>query len=113
MEIKIDPEFQALIPPLAMEELQQLEANIVQDGCRDPLVVWPLLQLEVEDEDGKMATVFYDDAESRENEFGKFCVWNDFDLTDADWPCILIDGHNRYEICTRLGIQFNTVKKKV
>ena len=67
MEIKIDPEFQALIPPLAAEERQQLEANIVQDGCRDPLVVW----------DG-----------------------------------ILIDGHNRHEICTRLGIEFNTVEKK-
>lgn len=64
MEIKIDPEFQALIPPLAAEERQQLEANIVQDGCRDPLVVW----------DG-----------------------------------ILIDGHNRHEICTRLGIEFTTV----
>lgn len=27
MKIKIDPEFQALIPPLGAEELQQLEAN--------------------------------------------------------------------------------------
>lgn len=67
MEIKIDQEFQALIPPLAAEERQQLEANIVQDGCRDPLVVW---------------------------------------------NGILIDGHNRYEICTRLGIEFDTVEKE-
>jgi len=36
----IDPEFKALIPPLAAEELAQLEANILRDGCRDPLVVW-------------------------------------------------------------------------
>jgi hypothetical protein len=38
--ILIDPEFKALIPPLAPEELAQLEANIVKDGCRDPLVTW-------------------------------------------------------------------------
>jgi hypothetical protein len=38
--ILIDTEFKALIPPLAPEELAQLEANIIKDGCRDPLVVW-------------------------------------------------------------------------
>lgn len=64
-EIVIDPEFKALIPPLSSEELAQLEANIVADGCRDPLVVW-----------GKT----------------------------------LVDGHNRYEICTRLDIPFKTVQ---
>jgi hypothetical protein len=63
--IKIDPEFKALIPPLAPDELSQLEANILRDGCRDPLVVW------------------------------------------GD---ILIDGHNRHEICTRNGLPFETVE---
>jgi hypothetical protein len=38
--IVIDKEFQSLIPPLASEERQQLEQNIKEDGCRDPLVVW-------------------------------------------------------------------------
>ncbi len=66
-QILIDKEFQALIPPLSAEEKQQLEANIVADGCRDPLVVW---------------------GET------------------------LIDGHNRYEICTRLGLLFNTIEKE-
>jgi N6-adenosine-specific RNA methylase IME4 len=61
MEITIDPEFKALIPPLAADELRQLEENILRDGCRDPLVVW---------------------------------------------NGILIDGHNRHEICTRNGIEF-------
>jgi hypothetical protein len=37
---EIDPEFQSLIPPLASEELSQLEENLVEHGCRDPLVVW-------------------------------------------------------------------------
>ena len=62
--IRIDPEFKALIPPLSQDESAQLEANLVADGCRDPLVMW------------------------------------------GD---TLIDGHNRYEICTRLGIDYQTV----
>lgn len=61
--ILIDSEFQALIPPLSAEERAQLEANLLADGCRDPLVVWET----------------------------------------SDGQNILIDGHNRYEICTRLG----------
>jgi ParB family chromosome partitioning protein len=65
MQIQIDAEFKALIPPLAPDELAQLEANILRDGCRDPLVVW----------DG-----------------------------------ILIDGHNRHEICVRHGIEFEKTK---
>lgn len=36
----IDPEFKALIPPLQAEELQKLEESILQEGCRDALVVW-------------------------------------------------------------------------
>jgi N6-adenosine-specific RNA methylase IME4 len=38
--ITIDPEFAALIPPLSPEEREQLEKNLLQDGCREPLVVW-------------------------------------------------------------------------
>lgn len=62
----INPKFRALIPPLAPEELAQLEANIISDGCRDPLVTW---------------------------------------------RDMLIDGHNRYDICTRHNIPFKTVSK--
>ena len=64
--ILIDSEFQALIPPLSAEERAQLEANLLADGCRDPLVVWET----------------------------------------SDGQNILIDGHNRYEICTRLGSSY-------
>lgn len=66
MQIQIDSEFQALIPPLSAEERAQLEANLLADGCRDPLVVWET----------------------------------------SDGQNILIDGHNRYEICTRLGASY-------
>lgn len=41
MSIIIDPEFQVLIPPLSADEYTQLEKNIVKDGIRDALVVWP------------------------------------------------------------------------
>lgn len=65
LDIVIDKEFHALIPPLQPEELAQLEANILADGCRDPLVVW---------------------------------------------GNVLVDGHNRYEICTRHGLPFDVVQ---
>ena len=55
INLTIDDEFHSLIFPLAPEEYKQLEANIVRDGCRDPIVTW---------------------------------------------NGIIIDGHNRYMICT-------------
>jgi hypothetical protein len=60
-KLKIDVGFKQLIPPLSAEELQQLEQNIIRDGCREPL-----------------------------------CVWNN----------TILDGHNRYEICTQQQIPF-------
>jgi hypothetical protein len=38
--MKIDKEFQARIPKLKPSELSQLEASILSEGCREPLVVW-------------------------------------------------------------------------
>jgi len=76
MELIIDAGFKSLIPPLSSEERSQLEANILSDGCRDPLVVWPHPYEGVPEE---------------------------------DWPRLLIDGHNRYQICKQHGIPFETV----
>ena len=59
----IDPEFKRLLPELSEIELEHLEANIIQDGCRDPIVVW---------------------------------------------NSIILDGHHRYEICSRHRISFKT-----
>ena len=39
-ELRIDPEFESLIPPLSPEEFQQLEQNCIAEGIRDPLVIW-------------------------------------------------------------------------
>lgn len=63
--IHIDTEFKNLIPPLTAEEYAGLETSILEEGCRDALIVW------------------------------------------GD---ILIDGHNRYEICTRHNIPFETTE---
>lgn len=57
-ELKIDPEFKALIRALSEDERKALEESIIKDGCRDAIVIW--------------------------------------DNT-------IIDGHNRYEICKKLG----------
>ncbi len=40
MKVKVDREFQSLIQPLASDEFSQLETNIIEEGCRDALVVW-------------------------------------------------------------------------
>lgn len=61
--IIVDPELRELVPPLTDDERQALEANILRDGCREPLVLW------------------------RGHD-------------------ILLDGHHRYEICQRHGIDF-------
>lgn len=38
--IRIDKEFESLIPPLSEDEFRQLEENCVKEGIRDALVVW-------------------------------------------------------------------------
>ena len=38
--LKIDPEFENLIPRLTDEEYELLHASVDQDGCIDPIIVW-------------------------------------------------------------------------
>ena len=119
--IQIDSEFQALIPPLSAEERAQLEANIVADGCRDPLVVWPLPEFTHvwDEETGESETFKYTDkkvnfidGDSPEGfDFWESSIYGDT-YDGEDWPHILIDGHNRYEICTRLGLPFDVVSRE-
>lgn len=42
MEFVIDEELRALIPPLSKVEFENLEQNILEYGCLDPLIVWPV-----------------------------------------------------------------------
>jgi hypothetical protein len=39
-KLEILPELEAFIVPLQKEEYAQLERNIIEEGCRDPLIVW-------------------------------------------------------------------------
>ena len=39
-QVKIDPKFQELIPPLNENEYKLLETSLLSEGCRDALVVW-------------------------------------------------------------------------
>lgn len=39
-QFTVNKRFRDLIPPLSNEEREQLERNILADGCRDPIVIW-------------------------------------------------------------------------
>jgi phage N-6-adenine-methyltransferase len=111
MQIEILEELRTLIPPLAKEELQQLEENIVRDGCRDPLVIW-----------NPPPKVLYGlgYGTCKECKHGKRVSHGQWQPGLGNWRCpgcgygiapmvpVLIDGHNRYEICNRLRIDFRT-----
>jgi DNA modification methylase len=62
--IQIDKEFRDLLPPLTDDERNTLEQSLLNEGCRDALV-----------------------------------LWNN----------VLVDGHNRYAICSKHNIQFETI----
>ncbi|MGD2184342.1 hypothetical protein [Lusitaniella coriacea] len=40
LELRLDPELAAFIPPLDPSDRAGLEASLLAEGCRDPLVVW-------------------------------------------------------------------------
>ena len=65
--IKIDDEIRDLLPPLTEYEYKNLEQSILDEGCREAIVLW-----------------------------GE----------------IIVDGHNRYNICIKHNISFNTVQKE-
>lgn len=100
--ILIDSEFQAIIPPLSAEERAQLEANLLADGCRDPLVVW----VQPAPEPGTHKCYAHD--ESKCDLVPEDDVWHcrHCEHNPAQQEYVLIDGHNRYEICTRNGIEY-------
>lgn len=40
IDLRIDPEFAKICPPLTQEEYGLLEQSIIAEGCRDPIVTW-------------------------------------------------------------------------
>lgn len=69
-DLIIKDELKDFIPPLTPEEFAKLEENIIQEGCRDALIIW---------KNGR--------------EF------------------ILVDGHNRYQICSKHKIDYKIVQR--
>lgn len=63
--LKVNPDFESLIPPLSDEEYSGLEKSILEEGVREPIITW---------------------------------------------RGFIVDGHNRYSIATKHGLDFNTVE---
>lgn len=40
VNIKIETEFKELLPPLTPEQKEELERDIIKNGCQNPLIVW-------------------------------------------------------------------------
>ena len=66
LDIVIDEELKNLIPALSQPEFEQLENNILEEGCREAVIVW---------------------------------------------NGILVDGHNRHEICKKNNIDFKIAER--
>lgn len=75
--IVILPILKDLVRPLDKDEIEQLKANILANGCQDSLKIWQTTQ-----------KVINPDVATNEEQF------------------VLIDGHNRYKICTENNVSF-------
>jgi hypothetical protein len=118
--LAVDHEFRALCPPLTPDEVEQLTANLLADGCREPLVVWagpPHARLcpRCRDKGREIAL-----EESRALRL--VLVGNPdeaWQLRDQiEWTCprcrymeqqrwIILDGHHRYDICQQHDLPFS------
>lgn len=126
--IIIDQEFKALIPPLSAEEYAQLEANILAEGCRDALVVWAIPPSEKCAHCGsdyhraEKKTLVYSQNEYSENRWFEdgyedqsiwICDQGEIECDEVESFFILIDGHNRYEICQKHDRRFSCSEVKL
>ncbi|WP_435357967.1 hypothetical protein [Emticicia sp. SJ17W-69] len=71
-------ELRSLIPPLLEDEFKQLESNIIEYGCQSPLQLWQANK--------KVLNLPYS--------------------KDDELAYVLIDGHNRFKICTTHHLPF-------
>jgi hypothetical protein len=71
-------ELRDLIPPLLESEFLALKDNLLKHGCKDPLKIWQTTN-RILNREGNLDEQIY----------------------------ILIDGHNRFQLCTELQIPFN------
>lgn len=71
-------ELKDLIPPLLETEFLALKDNLQKHGCKDPLKVWQTTNLVINITENPEAQIY-----------------------------VLIDGHNRFQLCNELQIPFN------
>ena len=76
-QIIILDELRDLIPPLQEKESNQLEKNILAEGCREALLIWQTTANILDTTSAQMSAVY-----------------------------ILVDGHNRYGICLKHKLNF-------
>lgn len=94
--IVTDPEFMHLIPQLATKELTQLQESLLENGCREPLVVW------------------YERPECPCGGIAMRQGSGSFQCEACAAPLpvkpVLLDGHNRFDLCRKHGISFEVVE---
>lgn len=81
--ILILPALKELIKPLSSDEYDGLKQNILQNGCQDSLKIWQTTQRFIDEQ-----------SETDEEVF------------------VLIDGHNRHQICKETNTPFNITLMK-
>lgn len=69
--IVVSDEICGYITPLTQEQRFLLEKNLIEEGCRDPIIVWRRSEMEL----------------------------------------VIVDGHNRYQICKKHNLEINYVIK--
>lgn len=106
LDILIDEGFKSQLMPLAADEYSQLEANILEEGCRDPLVVWLKEEAHCYECDAITEHKFkgMDGDEDHRFEVWECVVCREH--PEQGLHAVLIDGHNRYSICTKHEIDF-------
>ena len=96
--LTIHETIQGLIPPLRPDELAQLEASLLAEGCREPLCVW---WEQADTYDCKYCyaavTVHYDDGRWVCDQCGYGLIPDNY---------ILLDGHNRHRLCEKHDIPY-------
>lgn len=100
MDLRIDEGFKRQLMPLSPVEVSMLEESILREGCREKLIAWGIPVGDCECGANDFTLGYHDPDDEYLTDFQSFkcnaCGWG-----PDDTEAILIDGHNRYEICTR------------
>jgi ribosomal protein S27AE len=102
----IDPEIKALIPALKPDERAKLRESIKNEGCRDPLVLWTVPLEETWCRHCYQETTFSSAPDHWDDDYARWQC-DKCGAVPYQTEIILLDGHNRYEICKELDIEYD------